>query len=233
MDWWTFTQQLIFPRHFYCSWLPGLMDGVWIGTRAKSVFSCAYLTCSVQIGNSIGPRWNSRSMFWVCLEGNLTWGGTGILSFIIYARLSGQIVSVCGVRWDANYLPPSTPTTTPSTSRSSPYIDSQVGRREPVQSSIKDAVTTQKDEGLRPRRHNPTIAQNDIRSLIVIGPALNDMVSQFSPALHVKHIILVSWCKDSKEILLCSHSHGKNTKWKTSAGFWKVGGGRMLCRNRS
>ena len=96
-------------------------------------------------------------------------------------------------------LPPSTPTTTPSTPRSSLYLDSQVGRREPVQSSIKDAVKTPKDEGIRPRRHNPTNAQNGIGSLIVIGPALNDMVSQFSPALHVKHIILFRDAKTPKK----------------------------------
>ena len=90
-------------------------------------------------------------------------------------------------------LPSSTPTTTLSTSRCNPYLDWQVGRREPVQSTIKEADTTPKDEGIRPRRHHPTTAQSGIRSLIVIGPALNDMASLVSPALHFKQIILVPW----------------------------------------
>ena len=87
-------------------------------------------------------------------------------------------------------LPPSTPPTTPSTPRSSPYLDSQVSWREPVQSTIKGGATTRKDEGIRPRRYHPTTAQNGIRSLIVIGPGLNDMASLFS-VLHINQFILV------------------------------------------
>ena len=123
-------------------------------------------------------------------------------------------------------LPPSTPPTTPSTPRSSPYLDSQVGRREPVQSSIKEAATSPKDEGSRPRTHHSSITQNGIRSLIVIGPALNDMASLFSPILHFKHIILVPWCNDSKEILVCSPAlariqHGRR---RPCVGRWAVEG---------
>ena len=121
-------------------------------------------------------------------------------------------------------LPPSTPTTTPSTPRSSPYLDSQVSRREPVQSSIKEAATSPKDEGSRPRTHHSSITQNGIRSLIVIGPAMNDMASSFSTALHINQLIKIPWRNDSEDFLVCSLAaariqHGRR---RLGVGRWAV-----------
>ena len=55
---------------------------------------------------------------------------------------------------------------------------------------------------------------------------MNDMASLFSPALHFNHIILVPWCKDSKEILVCSLApariqHGRR---RPGVGRWAVEG---------